>query len=197
MPDPKPSQSQAGQDVYSPAARHFHWWTAALLAVQVPVGVMMAYRGNTLNIWDGLTNNLYSTHKLTGLVILAVVVARLGYRLSHGSPADEPTLEPWQKVVSHMTHWAIYALLVILALLGWLGVSYFPALDAFGLKIPALFVSPDEAKSTTVLLAHRAAAFLLVALIGMHVAAALFHYVIRKDGVLNRMLPGLPRRDGK
>ena len=181
-------------EVYNPAARHFHWLTVALIAVQVPLG--MSYRGNWLNLWDALTNTLYSWHKLIGLVILVVVIARLGYRLSRGAPADEPTLEPWQKVVSHATHWAIYGLLIVVPLLGWLGVSYYPALNVFGFNLPGL-VSPDQGAAAKVFLAHLIGALLLVVLIGMHVGAALFHYVIRKDGVLNRMLPSLPRRDGK
>lgn len=192
-----PTQSKAVPEIYSAAARHFHWFTVALLAAQIPLGLIMSYRGNDLNIWDNLTNNLYGAHKLIGLLILLVVVARLGYRLTHGVPADEPTLEPWQKIVSHVTHWAIYAMLLIACILGWLGISYYPALDAFGIKLPALFVSPNEGKAAAVLLAHKLAAFTLILLAGMHVGAALFHYVIRKDGVLNRMLPGLPRRDGK
>lgn len=183
-------------EVYKPAARHFHWLTVALIAVQVPLGIAMSYRGNWLNLWDALTNTLYSWHKLIGLVILFVVLARLGYRLSRGAPADEPTLEPWQKIVSHTTHWAIYALLIVVPLLGWLGVSYYPALNVFGFNLPAL-VSPDQGAAAKVFFAHLVGALLLVVLIGMHVGAALFHYVIRKDGVLNRMLPMLPRRDGR
>ena len=181
-------------EVYSPTARAFHWLTVLLLAAQIPLGIAMSWRGNTLNIWDALTNTLYSTHKMTGLVILLVVIARLVYRLMHGAPADEPTIEPWQRIVSHITHWALYALLIAIALTGWLGVSLYPALDVFGFKLPAL-ASPDKDAAARVLAVHFFGAVALILLAGMHVGAALFHYVIRKDGVLNRMLPGLPRRD--
>ena len=91
---------------YSTTARRFHWWTVAFLAVQIPVGLYMAYRGNTLNVWDGLTNALYSSHKLLGMAILVLVLARLIYRLSHGAPPDEPTLTWWQKGAAHLNHWA-------------------------------------------------------------------------------------------
>ena len=64
---------------YSKAARRFHWWTAALVAIQAPVGFYMVYRGPGLKIWDGLTNSLYNTHKLMGIVIFFLVLARLGY----------------------------------------------------------------------------------------------------------------------
>lgn len=184
------------RESYSLLARHFHWWTALLVAVMIPLGIAMNYRGNVINVWDATTNSLYSAHKLIGFCILLIVVARLVYRFTRGAPADEPTLEPWQKIISHLTHWAIYGLLLAVPLLGWFGVQLFPALDVFGLfSLPAV-VGPDEAASIVVLGLHKLAAFVLVALVLMHIGAALFHYVIRRDGVLNRMWTSLPRRDG-
>ncbi len=178
----------AAGHTYSPMARQFHWITAGFVAVLVPVGVIMADRGER-NIWDGLTNALYSGHKLAGILLLLIMTARLGYRLARGAPPDEPTLEPWQKLLSHAVHWALYALLFAMALTGWMGVSLFPALDIFGLfSLPAL-AAPDEAAAKRVLFIHGLIGYALVGLIAMHVGAALFHHFIRKDGVLRRMLP--------
>lgn len=172
---------------YSVAARRFHWWTVAFLAVQVPIGLVMVYRGKNLNLWDAVTNWLYSTHKLIGILILMLVAARLSYRLRKGAPADEPTLAPWQKGVSHATHWLLYLLLIVVPILGYIGISLFPALDVHGFSLPAV-ASPDQQKAERVLFWHMLGAFAIVALAGMHVGAALFHYLIRKDGVLQRML---------
>jgi cytochrome b561 len=189
------SQSSGRETTYSTGARHFHWWTVALLLIQVPVGLYMAYRGNTLNIWDGLTNGLYSSHKALGLVILALVLARLAYRFTHGAPADEPTLEWWQKAASHATHWSLYLLLILVPVVGWLGISLYGARDVFGvLTIPALAGQNQDA-ANQVLALHKYLAFLTVALVAMHIGAGLFHYFIRKDGVLARMLPQAGRRD--
>jgi cytochrome b561 len=180
----------ARETTYSTGARHFHWWTVALLAIQVPLGLYMTYRGNTLNIWDGLTNALYSSHKTLGLVILALVVARLIYRLVHGAPADEPTIERWQKAASHATHWSLYLLLILVPIVGWLGISLYGARDVFGLlSIPPLAAENPDAAGT-VLMLHRYLAILTVAVAAMHVGAAVvLHYFIRGDGVLARMLP--------
>ena len=172
---------------YSVAARRFHWWTVAFLAVQVPVGLVMVYRGKGLNVWDAVTNFLYSTHKMLGLIILFAVVARLIYRLTQGAPADEATLEPWQKGVSHATHWLLYLLLIVVPIGGYIGISLFPALDVFGVSLPAV-ASPNQQAAERVLFWHMLGAFAIVLLAGMHVAAALFHYLIRRDGVLQRML---------
>jgi cytochrome b561 len=180
-------QQSAGaqQASYSTTARRFHWWTVLLVAAQVPVGLFMVRYGAATD-FAAPTAQLYDGHKLTGLVILVLVLLRLGYRLAHGVPADEPTIEPWQKVLSHITHWAIYALLIIVPLLGWLAISYYGPFEPFGIKLPAL-ASQDDARATQVFFLHMLGAYALILLVGMHVAGALFHYVIRKDGVLSRM----------
>jgi cytochrome b561 len=179
---------------YSTGARHFHWWTVALLLIQVPVGLYMVYRGKATN-FDALTNTLYSSHKTLGLVILALIVTRLIYRLAHGAPADEPTIEWWQKAASHVTHWTLYLLLILVPIVGWLGISLYGAREVFGIAtIPALAAQNSEAAGL-VLNLHRYLAYLTVALIGMHIGAAVvLHYFIRKDGVLQRMLPWAGRR---
>jgi cytochrome b561 len=183
--------SDGGERTYSRTARRFHWWTVAFIAVQVPVGLTMVYRGNVLNLWDAITNALYDTHKLLGCIVFFIVLARLGYRLRHGAPAEEPTLPPWQRAVAAANHWGMYVLLLIAPLVGWFGVQLFPALSVFGLfSLPAV-VSPDNALSTRVLALHAYLAFALVALVALHIGAALFHFVVRRDGVMGRMIPRL------
>jgi cytochrome b561 len=187
-------EASGRETTYSTGARHFHWWTVALLAIQVPVGFYMVYRGSVTN-FDALTNTLYSSHKSLGLVILALVIARLVYRFSHGAPTDEPTIEWWQKAAAHANHWSLYLLLILVPIVGWLGISLYGAREVFGImSIPPL-AAQDQAAAEGVLLLHKSLAYLTVALIGMHVGAALFHYIIRKDGVLARMLPWAGRRD--
>lgn len=182
-------------EIYSPTARAFHWIVAFLVLIQIPVGLYMVYRGSVLNIWDSVTNNLYSGHKLTGVVILTLVVLRLLYRLSAGAPKPEPTIEPWQHRVSELNHWALYLLLLVVPVLGYIGVSMFPALNIFGaFDLPAV-TAPDKKMSEEVFFWHATGAFTLAGLIAMHVGAALYHYVIRQDNVLGRMLTAALRRE--
>ncbi|HEU0062794.1 MAG TPA: cytochrome b/b6 domain-containing protein [Hyphomicrobiaceae bacterium] len=178
---------------YSKVARRFHWWTAALVAIQAPVGFYMVYRGPSLNIWDGVTNTLYNAHKLTGIVIFFLVLARLGYRLLKGAPADEPSLEPWQKAASHATHWSLYLLLLLVPIGGYLGISLYPALDVFGMPLPSI-TAADQAAAARVFFLHWVGAVMILLLLGAHISAALYHYFIRKDGVLQRMWPTAGRR---
>ncbi len=194
MPNSTPSQpdSRASHiECYRPLARVFHWLTVLLLATQFPVGLYMVYRGPGQNIWDATTNTLYSGHKLVGVVIFALVVLRLSYRLIVGAPAPAPTLTRWQKVISALNHWSMYLLLVLVPVLGYLAICYFPALGIFGgVSLPAI-VAPDRATYDQVIDWHAAGAGALAGLICLHVAAALYHYFIRRDDVLARMLPGL------
>lgn len=180
--------------VYAPFARRAHWWTAAFVAVLFPVGLTMTYRGGTLDIWDNTTNTLYSLHKLLGFTLLLIVVVRLAFRLIHGAPPDEPTIEPWQRLASHVTHRLLYGLLLVVPLLGWIGVQLLPALELFdAFSLPA-FLAPDEAAAKRVFGLHKIAAFALAAVASLHIAAALWHYFVRKDGVLARMLPAARRQ---
>jgi cytochrome b561 len=186
--------SRTPAQIYGRAARFLHWLTVALVAVQVPIGLYMSYRGNVLNVWDRLTGALYNSHKLIGVTILLVVLWRLGYRFARGAPADEPTLEPWQKIASGLNHWGMYVLLICVPVAGYIGISLFPALDIFGLfSLPAV-VAPDKQAAAGVLSIHKLLAVILVLLIAAHIGAALFHYFIRRDNVLGRMLPRFLRR---
>jgi cytochrome b561 len=173
---------------YGAAARLLHWLTAVLIAVQIPIGIIMAYRGNVLNLWNLITDFLYSTHKSVGFILLILVGFRLLVRMASASPRPEPSLPRWQSRIAAANHASLYALLLLVPILGWLGTSLFPALDVFGVVSLPSITRADRAASDSVFMLHRLSAFLLMALIALHVGAALYHHFIRHDGVLRRML---------
>lgn len=185
--------------IYTTAARHYHWWVAALIAVQVPIGFYMVYRGYEMvgvndkgepvkGVWDGVTDTLYSSHKTIGLIILLLVLLRLGYRLTQGAPRPDPSLPPALIGVSHLVHWSIYLLLLAVPILGYLGISYGNYLDVFGVQMPG--IAPENKEmSEQVFGYHKLAAIVLLALVVLHIGAAVFHKFIRKDRVVERMLP--------
>lgn len=188
--DRRTPESLTTHPVYGAAARSFHWLTVAAVFVMLPLGLVMTYRGNVLNIWDATTDALYSAHKLIGFLLLWLTAGRLIYRLLHGVPPDEPSLAWWQRAGSHLVHWLLYGLLLVVPLLGWIGVSLFPALTVFGLfDLPAL-TTPDEKAAGTMLGIHGKLALTLGAVAGLHILAALYHGFVRRDGVLRRMWPG-------
>jgi len=176
---------------YNALARAFHWLMAVLVVVQVAFGIIMTVGAPEPNLWATLTDTfgLYDLHKLLGVVLLALVVLRLANRILRGVPPEDPALEPWQRSAATLVHAWIYLLLIVVPVLGWIGVSLYPALNLFGsIPLPAL-MAPDRAASEPVLIAHAFAAFALVGLVVAHVGAALFHHFVRRDGTLRRMLP--------
>ena len=181
--------------VYSLTARKFHWWSAALVLLMLPLGFAMTYRGNTLNIFDGTTNAMYSAHKLMGFIILWLVIARLVYRIRNGAPPHEPGLESWQIGASHATHWLLYLLLIVVPLGGWIGVSMYGARDVFGLFSLPPIAPVNQKLSETVFALHGYGAFAIFLLVAAHLGAVVFHHLIRKDGVLRRMWPGIGRSE--
>ncbi|RAI04048.1 cytochrome B [Acuticoccus sediminis] len=175
---------------YSSVAKIFHWLTVLAVLFMLVTGFTMTYRGNQLDIWDALTNGLYSSHKLVGFTILWLTALRLVNRLIRGIPPMRPRLPVAQRVVAAATHWALYALLIVMPLLGWTAVSMFPALQIFDwFSLPAL-TAPDKQAYEVVAGWHVVGAFVLIFFAALHIGAALFHLVIKRDGVFMRMWPG-------
>lgn len=176
---------------YGPTARMLHWLMAALVLIQVTIGLVMVSGGPERDIFATVTDALalYDVHKLLGVVLLGLAALRLVNRLRRGTPPQEPGLDVWQREASALVHAWIYLLLILVPVLGWVGISLYPALTLFGsVALPALS-APDKAASAPVFVAHALAAFVLIGLIVVHVAAALHHHFMRGDGVLRRMLP--------
>lgn len=184
---PRSEKMKSGVEVYSGTARLLHWLVAVLIFVQVFSGLTMVWYASSTNFAEP-SSQMYDAHKIGGLLILALVVARFAYRLYNGAPADEPTLEPWQKTISHATHWLLYGLLFAVPLIGWLAASYFGEFMPFGVRLPAL-VGKDQAASEQAFRLHQIMAFVLIGVVSMHITAALYHHLVRKDNVLRRMLP--------
>ncbi|MBI3507765.1 MAG: cytochrome b [Proteobacteria bacterium] len=188
MPDSKNAKTPS----YRPLARALHWIMAVLIVVQVVFGKIMVFDGPEPNLWATLTEtySLYDLHKLLGVTLLGLVLLRLANRIARDVPPDDPALEPWQRAAATLVHAWIYLLLIVVPLLGWIGVSLYPALTLFdSFQLPAL-VHANKPASEPVLVAHAFAAYALIALAFAHVGAALFHHFIRRDETLRRMLPG-------
>ena len=185
--------SPINQPTYSLTARRFHWYTVAIVFIQIPLGFLTTYEGPAFKFSDVASGRLSSLHKLLGFILLWLVVARLIYRFRHGAPPDEPSLATWQKGASHATHWALYALLIAVSMSGWIGISLYGARELFGLvSLPAL-TAVDQPLSDKVFEWHLRGAVLILLLLGAHIGAALYHHFLRKDGVLRRMWPNVDR----
>ena len=137
---------------------------------------------------------LVQLHRSVGVTILALTLFRLAWRWSAqipSLPAEVPTI---QKLAARATEYALYALLLAQPVLGILHTN------ARGRRVEFFFigqlppiVGPDKVLATQAMTAHEVVGYLMLALIAMHAAAALFHHFIRRDDVLNAMLPYRPR----
>lgn len=179
-----------GAGRYPAASRVLHWVTVAALAVQVPMGLAIAYRYQA-NIFDALTNSLSTSHKLLGFAILWIIVARVVIALRGGWPPYPPTLPAVQQQAAHWVHRLIYVLILLIPLSGWAGVTAYPALPTlFGVQLVGFpFVPENQALAGTFFTVHKYAAYALILLLVGHVGAALMHLVVFRDGIFQRMWP--------
>jgi cytochrome b561 len=162
-----------------------HWTIAALvLLVQVPAGLTMVAVGP-----GTLQNVCYNIHKTNGIVIFLLAVARLGWRWSHPVPALPPDLPDWQAMAARITHVLLYVLLFLMPITGFLRTAMggFPV--PFFMVVELRHLVPENKPVAEVFSSvHFTLQFVLYATVMLHVAGALQHHLVRKDGVLRRML---------
>lgn len=174
---------------YGRTAMALHWILALALVAIFVVGVYMADLP-----FSPQRLKLYNWHKWAGVSILVLSALRLVWRLSHTPPALPASvaarMPAWQTVVYHATHVALYALFFIVPLLGWAysSAAGFPVVLFGVLPLPD-FVPADKALAEWLKPLHAASAFALAGLVVLHVAAALKHHWVDRDGLLQRMLP--------
>lgn len=171
---------------YDPVARGLHWLTVLLVLAEYIIGSLMPHI--RLGVPFVLPIRL---HLALGSGLLLVVLLRILWRLTH-RPPPPPPLPAWQRWLAGATHVALYLVLILMPLAGWASASAhgYPV-RAFGvLPLPALV--PYRARSGFRLGDVHADVlyWILLALIAMHVGAALYHRFIKRDSVLERMLPG-------
>lgn len=169
---------------YSGVAIAFHWVIALFVIVNIAVGILHE-PVPALGAW-------MPGHKAIGITVLFLTLGRLAWRLAHRPPPLPAETKAWERGVAHATHWTLYALLLAMPITGWLMVSgaekrrpltWFGAFD-----IPYLPVS--RAAGGFGGDAHGVLGWLMLALVVLHVGAALRHHLILRDTVLLRMLPG-------
>jgi cytochrome b561 len=170
------------------AARILHWLIAALILTMLFIGVGMVASVSERHQW------LISIHKPLGITILILAIIRLIVRLRNPPPPLPADLPPIQKLAAHASHWLLYALMLVIPLVGWamLSAGGYPVMLSHSLRLPPIFpVSP----TAFAILRHTHAwlAMLLFLTFLAHLGAALYHGLIRRDGVLWSMIGNRPR----
>jgi len=180
MTDVRPPAEAA----YDGVARFIHWSIVLLVATQFVIAWTMPDVHH-----DTKPVGLIAWHLGVGALLVAAVAVRIVWRLTHKPPVD--TLAPLLSAVSHITHLFLYAALVVVPLLGWANASSRGwTVKLFGLiPYPSLTPAGSALGQHAMGDIHGALAWVLLALIGMHIGAALFHRFVLRDRRLQRMVP--------
>ncbi|MDI1284057.1 MAG: cytochrome b/b6 domain-containing protein [Reyranella sp.] len=170
---------------YHAVAKTLHWLTAAAVLALLGVGLWMT--GLPISL---LKLQVYNWHKWIGLAVLALTVLRLLWRWWHPPPALPDTVTRWERALAPIGHWALLLLLLAMPLSGWLMSSAAGVSVAwFGvLPLPDL-IPRNEDLFEALRTAHFVLSRALIVVVALHVAAVLYHDVLRRDGIFRRMWP--------
>lgn len=167
---------------FSLPARVLHWTMAVLILAMLFIGVGMVATVSEKHQW------LLAIHKPLGIAILLLAIVRLVVRLRNPPPPLPEDLPGLQKLAAHLSHWLLYALMIAMPLIGWamLSAGGYPVMLTSSLRLPAIL--PENALVFAWLrTAHGMLAYLLFLTFLAHMGAALYHGLIRRDGVLRSM----------
>ncbi|WP_082578183.1 cytochrome b/b6 domain-containing protein [Lysobacter sp. Root690] len=180
------------EDMFWWPARVLHWLMALMIVSMLFIGAGMVATVSDKHTW------LLALHKPLGISILALAVLRLALRLLRKPPPLPIDLPPLQRFAARASHWLLYSLMFALPLIGWamLSAGGYPVSLGAGIVLPP--IAPfDPSVFALLRWLHRTLAYLLFATVLLHLAAALYHGLIRRDGVLRSMVwRGGMRDDG-
>jgi cytochrome b561 len=184
---------------YGSVSKAFHWLTALLIFILIPLGVVahnMAenLRGPAIGVtpeYFDRTIWLFSLHKTLGVTVFFVALARILWSIFQPKPAPVSNYAP-QTLLADIVHWLLYGTLILAPLAGWAHhaatIGYAPIWWPFGQSLP--FIPKSEAAAARFAGLHMAMIAVLAICILLHVAGALKHQFIDHDTTLRRMLPG-------
>jgi len=175
---------------YAYSHRLLHWLVAGAVLLSLASGLTLGFLG-----FDGavdlmgqtLTNVLYGSHKTLGVLILLLMILRVITRLAFAVPDHVPPLNTFQRIVSTCVHHLLYLALIAQPLIGWAATASggFPV-EFFLWKLPG-FIGKDEPLSELLYMLHEWLGWIILALVVLHVAGAVFHWKIKRDNVMKRM----------
>ena len=168
-------------------ARAFHW------GLGIAITGMIAF-GWWMNHFSARPDRFFyrSIHADIGYVVLLLSVLRLVWRSINPTPALPSDTTRWQRIAARVSHGALYAVTILVAMLGWAhsGARTPNYSDWFGLFHVPQITSPDKAAANAYEDRHILFAYVLLALIVLHLAAALWHHFVKRDRVTARMVDG-------
>jgi cytochrome b561 len=174
---------------YDRIARAMHWLVAALAVMVVALG----WAGATAARNTPARGSLLLLHGSVGLTILAAMLARMLWGWRHPAPPLPSSLGRLQAALARATHLALYLVFIAMPLAGYANAAaQGHAVSLFGIVAIPPLLPLDERLSQAAITVHLLGQYLVYLLVAGHVAAALLHGIVSRDGVLDRMLPRRP-----
>jgi cytochrome b561 len=170
---------------FSPLARLLHWTMAPLIVAMLFIGVGMVATVSRAH------ETLVALHRPLGIALLLLVIVRLALRIMRGSPPLPSSMPKAQRIAAHASHVVLYGLMLAMPLIGWamLSAAGYPVTLFGPLHLPP--IAPHDVALFALLRAlHTWLAFALFATVLLHLAAALLHGLILRDGVWGSMTRG-------
>ncbi|MEQ1509787.1 MAG: cytochrome b [Sphingopyxis sp.] len=167
------------EDRYSRVARALHWSMGLLIVANLAGGLLH----------DVNAELIMPLHKATGIVLLGLALLRIVWRMMHPAPALPADMATWERATASFTHAILYALMVLIPLSGWVmaSASRWP-ISFYGLfDVPKFNVIKDSPLAEAAHEGHEIMGYLMIALLVLHILAALRHHFMLKDGMLARM----------
>ena len=172
---------------YPGASKWLHWIMALLIIGMIPAGISLD------KLADGPAKNLmYDLHRSTGFLVLCLAIVRIVVKQRASAPRPASVLTRFERIASVSTHHLLYMMMVIVPLLGW------AAMSAYGgdwkiywlFQPPPIFPKLSESGWKLMFKLHGIAGLITGALVLLHIAGGVLHGFVKRDGVLQRMLPG-------
>lgn len=162
--------------------RGFHWATVALLVVLFGLAWTFDWIGPS-----NLSVTLVDLHRSFGILLFLVVVARLAWRATHRIDPMPDVSPRWERWLASSVQGALYLCLLAMPILGWAAsATSGETIRAFGLTLPDL-LTMNEDRSDRLFELHGTLAWVLLGLVALHVAGALRHHFVKRDGLIGRM----------
>ncbi len=177
--------SRATPASYSASAKLMHWFVAAAVIALLVIGPVM----KRLVPEGSLRESLYNFHEALGALVLIVMVVRLARRIAFGVPAPDASMPLVEQRASLWAQYALYVLLFVITILGWAGTNaYGDPVSVFGLfDFPAI-LGKNQPLSERIFVWHLVCGILIGVIVALHIAGALYHRLVKRDRVLERMM---------
>lgn len=168
---------------YGSVAKFFHWLISPLVILMLLAGYFLE------DVPEAYQPITYNVHKLIGLTILTLMLLRLCWALMNVKPLLPAGSASWERVLELTVHFSLYFFVILMPLAGWVGSvagGRPPHIGDFMFNLP---IEQNKELAGLAFEIHGWVAIILITLVSVHVLAALYHHLVRKDNILVRMLP--------